>query len=159
MEASKSRPFHQAAENTGIPTTIRCASRLRPFSNVTSATSSLSALADAISANPVVKSFGAEDREARRFEAHIDRWRIAQTKTWMRGNDIGFGQNVLLVGLQAGLTGSGFFAVALLANQLALRLAREADAGGVTINVVSLEEGRAALDELLARLLRPATGT
>jgi hypothetical protein len=41
----------------------------------------------------------------------------------------------------------------------ARRLAREADAGGVTINVVSLEEGRAAIDELLARLLRPATGT
>ncbi|WP_304187078.1 ABC transporter ATP-binding protein [Phenylobacterium aquaticum] len=63
------------------------------------------ALADAISANPVVKSFGAEGREAERFEAHIDRWRVAQTKTWMRGNDIGFGQNILLVGLQAGLTG------------------------------------------------------
>ncbi len=63
------------------------------------------ALADALSGNAVVKSFGAEDREARRFEAHVDRWRDAQKRTWNRGNNVGLGQNLMMVALQAGLTG------------------------------------------------------
>jgi len=63
------------------------------------------ALADAVGANPVVKSFGAEDREEARFNAHIERWRIAQNRTWDRFNNVGVGQNLFLVLLQAGLTG------------------------------------------------------
>ncbi len=62
-------------------------------------------LADAISANPVVKGFGAETREERRFEAHMERWRAAQNETWDRFNNVGMGQNLFLVLLQAGLTG------------------------------------------------------
>jgi ATP-binding cassette subfamily B protein len=63
------------------------------------------ALADAISANPTVKSFGAEAREEQRFAKTADAWRWAVNKTWDRFNVIGFGQNILLIILQAGLTG------------------------------------------------------
>jgi ATP-binding cassette subfamily B protein len=63
------------------------------------------ALADAIGASPVVKGFGAEAREEARFNAHIERWRTAQNKTWDRFNNVGFGQNLFLMLLQAGLTG------------------------------------------------------
>jgi ATP-binding cassette subfamily B protein len=63
------------------------------------------ALADAIGASPVVKGFGAEAREEARFNAHIERWRAAQNKTWDRFNNVGFGQNLFLMLLQAGLTG------------------------------------------------------
>ena len=63
------------------------------------------ALADSISASPVVKGFGAEAREEARFNAHIERWRAAQNKTWDRFNNVGIGQNVFLMLLQAGLTG------------------------------------------------------
>ncbi|HVK41286.1 MAG TPA: ABC transporter ATP-binding protein [Phenylobacterium sp.] len=63
------------------------------------------ALADAIGANPTVKSFGAEAREEQRFAKTADAWRWAVNKTWDRFNVIGFGQNILLIILQAGLTG------------------------------------------------------
>ncbi len=63
------------------------------------------ALADAIGANPTVKSFGAEAREEERFAKTADAWRWAVNKTWDRFNIIGFGQNILLIILQAGLTG------------------------------------------------------
>ena len=63
------------------------------------------ALADAISANPTVKSFGAEAREEARFAQTADAWRWAINKTWDRFNVIGLGQNLLLIVLQAGLTG------------------------------------------------------
>ena len=62
-------------------------------------------LADAIGANPVVKGFGAEEREEARFNGHIQTWRKAQNRTWDRFNNVGFGQNLFLVLLQAGLTG------------------------------------------------------
>jgi ATP-binding cassette subfamily B protein len=63
------------------------------------------ALADAIGANPTVKSFGAEAREEARFARTVDAWRWAVNKTWDRFNVVGFGQNLLLIVLQAGLTG------------------------------------------------------
>jgi ATP-binding cassette subfamily B protein len=62
-------------------------------------------LADAIGGNPVVKAFGAEDREAQRFAAHVDQWRIAVNRTWDRFNVVGLGQNLFMITLQAGLTG------------------------------------------------------
>ncbi|WP_312160236.1 ABC transporter ATP-binding protein [Phenylobacterium sp.] len=62
-------------------------------------------LADAIGANPTVKSFGAEEREEARFAQTADAWRWAVNKTWDRFNIIGLGQNILLIILQAGLTG------------------------------------------------------
>jgi len=63
------------------------------------------ALADAIGANPTVKSFGAEAREEARFAQTADAWRWAVNKTWDRFNVIGLGQNLFLTILQAGLTG------------------------------------------------------
>jgi ATP-binding cassette, subfamily B, bacterial len=62
-------------------------------------------LADAIGANAVVKSFGAEGREEARFARVVHAWRAAVNKTWDRFNIVGLGQNLFLVVLQAGLTG------------------------------------------------------
>ncbi len=63
------------------------------------------ALADAISGNPVVKGFGAEAREEARFAQTADAWRRAVSRTWNRFNILSMGSNVLMVSLQAGLTG------------------------------------------------------
>jgi ATP-binding cassette subfamily B protein len=63
------------------------------------------ALADAIGANPVVKSFGAEAREEERFDRTVQAWRVAVNKTWDRFNLVGMGQNLFVFMLQAGLTG------------------------------------------------------
>ena len=63
------------------------------------------ALSDAISANPTVKSFGAEAREEARFDLTVQAWRAAANKTWDRFNLVGMGQNLFVFTLQAGLTG------------------------------------------------------
>jgi ATP-binding cassette, subfamily B, bacterial len=63
------------------------------------------ALADAIGGNSVVKSFGAESREEARFDLTVQAWRKAVNKTWDRFNIVGFGQNVFMLAMQAGLTG------------------------------------------------------
>lgn len=63
------------------------------------------ALADAIGGNPTVKSFGAEDREVRRFAGTTEAWRLASLVTWTRWTDVTLVMNVLLVVLQASLTG------------------------------------------------------
>ena len=63
------------------------------------------ALADAIGGNAAVKSFGAEGREEARFSAITAAWRVAIIKTWTRFNIVAFGQNVLMLMLQAGMTG------------------------------------------------------
>ena len=63
------------------------------------------ALADAIGANPVVKSFGAESREEARFDKTVQAWRVAVNETWDRFNLVGMGQNLFVFVLQAGLTG------------------------------------------------------
>ncbi len=62
-------------------------------------------LADAFSGNAAVKSFGAEDRERARFAKTMALWREAATRTWNRFADLGAAMNVLLVALQASLTG------------------------------------------------------
>lgn len=63
------------------------------------------ALADAISANPTVKSFGAETREEARLREVTGRWRVEVLRTWNRFLDVWLIQNMTLVVLQAGLTG------------------------------------------------------
>ena len=63
------------------------------------------AIADAVTANPVVKTFGAEDRENTRIAGVLRDWRIAVTRTWNRFQLVWLIQNLLLAGLQAGLTG------------------------------------------------------
>jgi ATP-binding cassette subfamily B protein len=63
------------------------------------------ALADSISSNPAVKSFGAEDREEARIAVVTEDWRRATVTTWLRYTDVWLVQNILLGLLQAGLTG------------------------------------------------------
>jgi ATP-binding cassette subfamily B protein len=63
------------------------------------------ALSDAVTANPTVKSFGAEAREQARLADVTRRWRLAVRVTWTRFVNIWLVQNLLLVALQAGLTG------------------------------------------------------
>ncbi len=62
-------------------------------------------LADAIGANAVVKSFGAEAREEARYAEVTAAWRAAAIETWNRFNAVNLGQNVILLMLQSGLTG------------------------------------------------------
>ena len=63
------------------------------------------ALADAISANPTVKGFGAEHREEARLAAFSHAWSLAAQKTWGRFMNVWALQNAILIGLQAGLSG------------------------------------------------------
>ena len=63
------------------------------------------ALADSISSNPVVKSFGAEAREEARIARVTSDWQKATIVTWNRYTDVWLVQNLLLAALQAGLTG------------------------------------------------------
>ena len=63
------------------------------------------ALADAISSNPTVKTFGAEAREEARFAGVMKAWRTAALITWDRFINVWLVQNLMLVLLQAGLTG------------------------------------------------------
>lgn len=63
------------------------------------------ALADAITCNPVVKSFGAEAREDRRLTQILDKWRRRTTRTWRRGTINGSSQAVTLLILRAIIIG------------------------------------------------------
>jgi ATP-binding cassette subfamily B protein len=63
------------------------------------------ALADSISTNPTVKSFGAEAREAARIARITRDWRAATLTTWNRYMTVWLCQNLLLSALQAGLIG------------------------------------------------------
>ena len=78
------------------------------------------ALADSITANAVVKSFGAEAREAERIGEVTRAWSKAALAAWTRYMDLWLWHNILLVGLQAGLTG-------LLVRQWALGKASAGD--------------------------------
>ncbi len=62
-------------------------------------------LADAVGTNATVKAFGAETREAARFDGVVEDWRVKATRAWMRFTDAWAIQNVLLFVLQAGLIG------------------------------------------------------
>jgi ATP-binding cassette subfamily B protein len=63
------------------------------------------ALADSISSNASVKAFGAEAREEARIAGVTEMWRKATIRTWSRFTDLWLWHNMLLVLLQAGLTG------------------------------------------------------
>ncbi len=63
------------------------------------------ALADAISSNPTVKGFGAEEREEARIHRATGDWRTATNRTWNRYTDVWLAQSILLGVLQAGLAG------------------------------------------------------
>lgn len=61
------------------------------------------AMADAISCNEAVKSFGAEAREDRRFFAIAERWRTSALKSWSREMNVSITQSTLTTLLQLGL--------------------------------------------------------
>jgi ATP-binding cassette, subfamily B, bacterial len=62
-------------------------------------------LADAVSANPTVKAFGAENRELTRFTGVVENWRALVRITWLRYSDGWLINNVILWCLQVGLLG------------------------------------------------------
>jgi ATP-binding cassette subfamily B protein len=61
------------------------------------------ALADAITCNSVVKSFGAEPREDERFGETSHSWRLLSRRAWLRSMDAGAVQSTMLVLLLGGL--------------------------------------------------------
>ncbi|MDG2520126.1 ABC transporter ATP-binding protein [Caulobacter segnis] len=63
------------------------------------------AMADAVSANPTVKSFGAEAREQARLSDITGAWAKAVVITWNRFVDVWLIHSMMLVALQAGLSG------------------------------------------------------
>ena len=63
------------------------------------------ALADSVTGNATVRSFGAEARESARIGEITEAWRGAVVRTWNRFTDLWLIQNMLLAVLQGGLTG------------------------------------------------------
>jgi ATP-binding cassette subfamily B protein len=63
------------------------------------------ALADSISSNATVKGFGAEAREEARIGGITELWRKATIRTWSRFTNLWLIHSLILVLLQAGLTG------------------------------------------------------
>jgi len=62
-------------------------------------------LADALTCNAVVKSFGAELREDTRLARVINRWRVRVRRTWFRYNYTAMAQLSLLLALRASVIG------------------------------------------------------
>lgn len=62
-------------------------------------------LADALTCNAVVKSFGAEAREDARLARVINRWRVRVRRTWFRYNTTAVAQLSLLLALRASVIG------------------------------------------------------
>ncbi|UYN99269.1 MAG: ABC transporter ATP-binding protein [Devosia sp.] len=67
------------------------------------------ALADAVSCNSVVKAFGAETREEGRLRHVLRKWDQRTRRTWNRGNFSGAIQGFMMVGMQAGILGTGLY--------------------------------------------------
>jgi ATP-binding cassette subfamily B protein len=84
-------------------------------------------LADALTCNAVVKSFGAEDREDARLARVIGRWRARVRRTWMRYNLTALAQLSVLLCLRAAVIGGA----------LLLWLAGRASPGEVTYVLTS----------------------
>lgn len=66
-------------------------------------------LADALTSNAVVKSFGAEAREDDRLGRAIDKWSRRTHRTWMRHTYSGSGQLVLLWFVRSAVTGTALW--------------------------------------------------
>jgi ATP-binding cassette subfamily B protein len=66
-------------------------------------------LADAVGANAVVKSFGAEDREEARLRWHVSKWQRRTRRTWWRGTWSGTMQSSLLWTVRCGLVGTALW--------------------------------------------------
>lgn len=66
-------------------------------------------LADALGANAVVKSFGAEAREDARLSRVVDKWSRRTQRTWMRHTWSGTGQLALLWFVRSAVTATGLW--------------------------------------------------
>ena len=66
-------------------------------------------LADALSGNAVVKSFGAEAREDARLGRVVDKWSRRTNRTWMRHTWSGTGQLALLWVVRTAVTGTALW--------------------------------------------------
>ena len=84
-------------------------------------------LADALTCNAVVKSFGAEAREDDRLARVIARWRVRVRRTWLRFNDTALAQLSLLLCLRA----------AVIGGSVMLWIAGQASPGDVTYVLTS----------------------
>ena len=84
-------------------------------------------LADSITCNATVKSFGAEDREDARMNAQLHDWRTKASGAWTRGTVVSGFQSLHLVFMQGGLLGLGLY----------LWSVGEATAGQVTLVLTS----------------------
>ncbi len=62
-------------------------------------------LADALTCNSVVKSFGAEAREDERLAGVIGKWRRRANRTWFRYNYVGTAQLAVLLGVRVTVIG------------------------------------------------------
>ena len=62
-------------------------------------------LADALTCNAVVKSFGAETREDARLAGMVGKWRRRAGRTWLRYTYVGIAQNAVLVVMSACVIG------------------------------------------------------
>jgi ATP-binding cassette subfamily B protein len=67
------------------------------------------ALADAVSCNPVVKSFGAEPREDLRLLGVLDKWKKRTFRTWMRHTKSSSGQILSLIILRTAVIGLALY--------------------------------------------------
>lgn len=67
------------------------------------------ALADAVSCNAVVKSFGAETREDLRFDRTLTKWARRTRRVWVRGTNSGTAQATLLLILQTSVVGTSLW--------------------------------------------------
>jgi ATP-binding cassette, subfamily B, bacterial len=84
-------------------------------------------LADALTCNAVVKSFGAEEREDARLARVISRWRTRVRRTWLRYNYTSTAQLMVLLCLRASVIGGA----------LLLWIAGRASPGDVTYVLTS----------------------
>ena len=98
-----------------ILVSVRYVAPANVFSNAAD-TAVSGSLADAVTCNAVVKSFGAESREDARFSETSRVWRERAQRAWRRSMDAGAIQSVLLLAMIGGL--------------LALVLSRAGDADG-----------------------------
>ena len=84
-------------------------------------------LADALTCNPVVKSFGAEEREDQSCARVVGKWRKRVRRTWMRFTTTSTIQLLVLLGVRASVVGGA----------LLLWIAGKATPGDVTYVLTS----------------------
>jgi len=95
-------------------------------------------LADALTCNAVVKSFGAEAREDARLDSVINRWQARVSRTWLRGTASGLLQYVMILCLRGSVIGGAIL----------LWIAGSASPGDVTYVLTSYYLIHAYLREL-----------